>query len=81
MRRIKPFKSKRVLEDLLMRRFATESTCSGITKVVVKRLERPNLDAPNWQASYFRHGGFTPAALMAADEIARVASTEFDLDE
>jgi hypothetical protein len=81
MRRIRPFKSKRALEELLTTRFATNPTCSAITAVVVKRLPRPNLDAPNWQASYFRHGGLTAASLLAADEFARQASAEFDLEE
>jgi hypothetical protein len=81
MRRIRCFKSKRILEELLMTRFATEPTCSGITSVVVKRLSRTDLNTPNWTATYFRHGGLTPAALLAADEITHRASTEFDLDE
>jgi hypothetical protein len=81
MRRIRCFKSKRILEELLMTRFATEPTCSGITSVVVKRLSRTDLNAPNWAATYFHHGGLALAISMAADEIARRASTEFDLDE
>jgi hypothetical protein len=81
MRRIRPFKSKRVLEELLLQRFALEPVCCGITTVVVKRLPRSNQDAPNWHASYFRHGGLDPAAISAADAIAGKASVEFDLDE
>jgi hypothetical protein len=81
MRRIRPIKSKRLLEELLMNRLSADSVCVGITGVVVKWLPRSGPDVPNWQASYFRHGGLDPAALSAAKEIGYRASTEFDLEE
>jgi hypothetical protein len=80
MRRIRPIKAKRALEELLMRRLFDEPACAGICAVIVKWRPRSDPDIPNWDATYSRHGELTPAAFWAAENI-REALAVFDLEE
>jgi hypothetical protein len=81
MRRIRPIKTEQALEELLMQRLAADPVCANVSSVVIKRLARSGRDVPNWDATYFRHGGLTLAAVSAAQKISLEASAVFDLEE